>query len=99
MYIGHSTLKYLVNKPVLGGNICRWLLLFQEHDFEVILKLGRLNFGLDHLSRIEIDEEPSNLEEGLPNAYLFAICVANDHFSNIIYFLTKFMKTKGYTNQ
>jgi hypothetical protein len=28
MFIDHSTLKYLVNKPVLGGIICRWLLLF-----------------------------------------------------------------------
>ena len=28
MFTDHSTLKYLVNKPVLGGKICRWLLLF-----------------------------------------------------------------------
>jgi hypothetical protein len=27
MFTDHSTLKYLVNKPVLGGRICRWLLL------------------------------------------------------------------------
>ena len=30
MFTDHSTLKYLVNKPVLGGKICRWLLLFQD---------------------------------------------------------------------
>jgi hypothetical protein len=29
MFTDHSVLKYLVNKPVLGGRICRWLLLFQ----------------------------------------------------------------------
>jgi hypothetical protein len=28
MFTDHSTLKYLVNKPVLGGRICRWILLF-----------------------------------------------------------------------
>jgi hypothetical protein len=28
MFTDHSTLKYLVNKPVLGGKISRWLLLF-----------------------------------------------------------------------
>jgi hypothetical protein len=28
MFIDHSLLKCLVNKPVLGGRICRWLLLF-----------------------------------------------------------------------
>lgn len=36
MYIDHSVLKYLVNS--VGGRICRWLLLFQEYDFEVIMK-------------------------------------------------------------
>ena len=68
MYIDHSALKYLVNKPVLGGKICRWLLLFQEYDFEVIMKPGRLNVGPYHLSLIEIGEEPTNLEEGLLDA-------------------------------
>jgi hypothetical protein len=28
MYTDHSVLRYLVNKPVLGARICRWLLLF-----------------------------------------------------------------------
>jgi hypothetical protein len=28
MFTDHSTLKYLFNKPMLGGRICRWLLLF-----------------------------------------------------------------------
>lgn len=50
MYTDHFALKYLVNKHVLGGKICRWLLLFQEYDFEVIMKSGRLNEGPDHLS-------------------------------------------------
>jgi hypothetical protein len=46
MYTDHFALRYLVNKPVLGGKICRWLLLFQEYDFEVIVKPGKLNSGL-----------------------------------------------------
>jgi hypothetical protein len=37
-FTDHSTLKYLVNKPVLEGRICIWLLLFQEFSFEVIIK-------------------------------------------------------------
>jgi hypothetical protein len=28
MFTDHSALKYLVNKPVLGGRICIWILLF-----------------------------------------------------------------------
>jgi hypothetical protein len=53
-FINHSTLKYLVNKLVLEGIICRWLLLFQEFSFEVIINPGRCNIGIDHLSILEL---------------------------------------------
>jgi hypothetical protein len=52
MYTDHSALKYLVNKPVLGRRICKWLLTFREYDFEVVVKLGKLNAGPYHLSHI-----------------------------------------------
>lgn len=97
MYIDHSALKYLVNKPVLGGHICRWLLLFQEYDFEVIVKPGHLNAGLDHLSLIENGEEPMNMEEGLPDAQLYAVRVADGHFEDIIHFLTTGTVPQGYS--
>ena len=61
MYTDHSSLKYLVNKNVFSGKICKWLLLFQEYDFKVIVKLGRLNVRMDHLSCIEMGEESTNL--------------------------------------
>jgi hypothetical protein len=51
MFTDHSTLKYLVNKSLFGGRICRWLLLFQEFDFEVIVKPEKLNEGPYNLSR------------------------------------------------
>lgn len=53
MFKDYSTLKYLVIKAILGGKIYRCLLLFQGYYFEVIVKLGRLNARLDHLSKIE----------------------------------------------
>jgi hypothetical protein len=73
MFIDHSALKHLVNKPVLGERICRWLLLFQEFDFEVIVKPRKLNAGPDHLSRVTNGEEPTNLEDNFPDAHLFSI--------------------------
>jgi hypothetical protein len=68
MFTDHSVLKYLVNKPLLGGRICRWLLLFQEYDFEIIVNPGRMNKGPDHLSRLEHGKEPTSLEDALPDA-------------------------------
>jgi hypothetical protein len=67
MFKDHSALKYLVNKPVLGGKIYRWLFLFQEYDFEIIFKLGRMNNGPDHLLRLEHGEDPTSLEDTLPD--------------------------------
>ena len=89
MYTDHSVLKYLVNKPVLGGCICRWLPLFQEYDFEVVVKPRCLNVGPNHLSQIETGEEPTNLEEGLPEEalrvkYCIATIVAKFLFENVL---------------
>ena len=67
MFTDHSTLQYLVNKPVLGGKIRRWLLLFKEFDLEIVVKLGRLNAGSNHMSCIENGEEPTNIDDGFPD--------------------------------
>jgi hypothetical protein len=73
MFTDHSALKYLVNKLVLEGIICRWLLLFQEFGFEVIVKSGKLNAGPNHLSRVTNGEEPTNLEVNFLDAQLFSV--------------------------
>jgi hypothetical protein len=88
MFIDHSTLKYLVNKPMLGGRICRWLLLFQEYDFEIVIKPRRVNKGPDHVSRLEHGEEPTSLEDTLPDAKFLVIKKVDDHFAEIVQFLS-----------
>lgn len=86
-YTDHSTLKYLVNKPMLGGRICQWLLLFQEFDFEVIVKPGKQNVGPDHLSQIQSREGVGTIGGALPNAQLFRIEAMQDQFVEISMFL------------
>jgi len=53
-------------------------LLFQEYDFEVIVKPGKLNVGPDHLSRLESGEEGGNLDDSLPDAQLFSIRMVDE---------------------
>jgi hypothetical protein len=88
MFTDHSVLKYLVNKPVLGGRICIWLMLFQEYDFDIVVNPGRVNKGPDHLSRLEHGEEPTSLEDTLLDAQLLAIRKIDDHFAEIVQFLS-----------
>ena len=70
-YIVHQVHKCLVNKPLHHGIICRWLLLFQEFKFEVVIQPGRANVGPDHLSRVESGEDPIGIDDDLPEAHLF----------------------------
>jgi hypothetical protein len=97
MFTDQSTLKYLVNKLVLGGIICRWLLLFQEFEFEVIVKLGKLNAGPDHLLRVTNGEEPMNLEDNFLDAHLFSVHIVDDYFTEIIQYLSKGTALEEYT--
>ena len=87
MFTDHFALQYLANKPVLEGEIFRWLLLFQKFSFEIVVKPGRLNADPDHLSRIETGEEPTNIDDRLPNADVFHVDITNDHYAPIIQFL------------
>lgn len=37
-YVDHQALMYLVNKPIIQGQVSRWLLLLQEFTFTIILQ-------------------------------------------------------------
>jgi len=88
MYIDHSALKYQVKKKMLGGRICRWLLLFQEYEFKVIVKPGKLKGGPYHLSWILTGEDAKNLDNSLQNVHLFIVQMVDDHFVEIFQYLS-----------
>jgi hypothetical protein len=96
MFIDHYALRYLVNKLVLGGRISTWLLLFQEFDFEVVVKPGRLSAWPDYLSRITSGEEPRSLEENFLDAQLFSVQISDEYFSNMIDFFSTGFSPKEY---
>ena len=86
-YTDHKSLKYLINKPLHHGRICRWLLLFQEFEFKVVVRPRKLNIGPDHLSRIDTGEEPIGVEDDVPDAHLFRIEVVPTELEEITQFL------------
>ena len=51
------------------------------------MKPSHLNVVPDHLYRIETGEEPTNIEEGMSDARLFRVDVADDYYAEIIQFL------------
>jgi hypothetical protein len=54
----------------------------------VISKLGKLNAGPDHLSRIMNGEELTNIRDKFPDARLFLVKVADEYFVDIIQYLS-----------
>jgi hypothetical protein len=52
--------------------------LFQEFDFEVIVKPGKLNAGPDHLSHILSIEDAWNLDDSLSDVHLFVVQMVDD---------------------
>ena len=69
------------------GEICRWLLLFQEFDFEIVVNLWKLNDGPDHLSRVKNGEELTNIDDGFLDVQLFRVDITDGHYAPIIQFL------------
>ena len=94
-YTDHQALKYLVNKPLHHGRICRWLLLFQEFEFEVVVRPGKLNVGPDHLSRINTGEESTGVEDNLPDTHLFRIEAVPAELEEIAQFLENGQAPEG----
>ena len=58
-----------------------------------------MNAGPDHLSRIDLGEEPSNLEDNLPDAQVFSIQIADEYYADIIHFLTTGWAPVEFTKQ
>ena len=63
------------------------MLLFQQFTFEVVIKLGRSNVGLDHLSRLKSRENGGPLDDQLPDLELFQIEVIPDYLEEIVVLL------------
>jgi len=55
--------------------------------------------GPNHLSCIKIGEEATNLEEGFIDAQLFAVCIVDGHFEDIINSIMTGTTLEGYTIQ
>ena len=98
-YIDHQALKYLVNKPLHHGRICRCLLLFQEFEFEVVVQLGNANVGSDYLSRVESGEDVKRIDDDLPNSHLFRVEAIPAELTEIAQYLQEGKAPENYSEK
>ena len=57
---GHSSIKFLMNKPITNGRITRWFLLLQEFNITILDRPGRENLVVGFLSIINNDNSDPN---------------------------------------
>jgi hypothetical protein len=50
VHTDHSTIRFLMNKPITNGRVTRWLLLLQEFNITVLDQPGKDNVVDDFLS-------------------------------------------------
>ena len=65
----HNSLKYLVNKPDLSGQIARWIFLLQEFNYEVVVKAKKANANADYLLRQRGTEVVEDIQAKFPDEF------------------------------
>jgi len=65
----------LVNKPIITGQIARWLLLLQEFNFKVIYKLGKVHFIPNQLLRTTNGKHAISVEDQLLDVTIFLLTI------------------------
>ena len=86
-YVDHQALLYLLNKPVRTGKYARWMLLLQEFDFSIKHTSGKEHAMAYFLSRIVTGEEPTGVDDELPDVQLFQTEAVLDWYDEMLYFL------------
>lgn len=71
IHIDHFTIHFLVNNPIVIGRAIKWLLLLQEFDSTILDNPSCENVVVDFLSRLQLHDEPSPMDDTFPNEHLF----------------------------
>jgi hypothetical protein len=87
IHIDHTTIKYLINKPITNARVTRWLLLLQEFDITIVDRPGKENVVADFLSRLHINDDNSPVDDSFPDEHLFAVSTHSPWYAYIANYL------------
>jgi transposase InsO family protein len=87
IHTDHTTIKYLMNKPITNARVTRWLLLLQEFDITIVDRPGKENVVADFLSRLHINDDNSPVDDSFPDEHLFAVSAHSPWYADIANYL------------
>jgi hypothetical protein len=83
----HTSIKYLMNKPITSARVTRWLLLLQEFDITIVDRLGKENVVVDFLSILHINDDNLPIDDSFPDEIFFAVSTHSPWYANIASYL------------
>ena len=83
----HSSIRFLMNKPITNGRVTQWILLFQEFHINIIGRPGKENLVADFLSHIQHEDGTKPVDDTFPDEHLFAVSVQTLWFVDIANYL------------
>ena len=71
----HSSIRFLMNKPITNGRVTWWLLLLQEFNITIIDRPGKENLIAEFLSHIQHEDGTKPVNDTFPDEHLFVVSV------------------------
>ena len=87
IHTDHTTIKYLMNKPITNAQVTRWLLLLQEFDITIVDRPGKENVVVDFLSRLHINDDNSPVDDSFPDEHFFVVSSHSPWYADIANYL------------
>jgi len=87
LYIDHSAIKYLANKPITNGKVTRCLILLQEFNITIKDRPGKENLVADFLSRVPKTDDSTTVEDQFLDEHLFAVTIKKLWYTNFANYL------------
>jgi hypothetical protein len=81
VHTDHSSIRFLVNKPITNGRVTRWLLLWQEFNIIVLDRPRKDNVVVEFLSRINNEDDDIPVDDSFLNEHLFSLSVNTPWFA------------------
>jgi hypothetical protein len=82
VHTDHSTIIFLMNKPVTNARVTTWLLLLQGFNITIIDRPGRDNLVVDFMSRLIHRCDNVSVDENFPDENMLG--PRYDHFYDVI---------------
>jgi hypothetical protein len=95
--IDHSTIIFLMNKPVTNDRINRWLLLLQQFNITIIDRPRRDNLVVDFLSRLIHTGDNTPIDDDFLDENLFSISTFTPWYAYIDNYLVTEKLPQGMT--